>query len=109
MVEKFSRTSRTLSAEQKREYDAIRQTAPAEFPPLAPAQGPSAKGRIALALRAAQVEQGLTLEQLARQAGFADAEIVRDIEYGSDAKLSDITAIAAALGLSVELVSDTSS
>jgi DNA-binding phage protein len=109
MVEKFSRTSRTLSAEQKREYDAIRQTAQAEFPPLAPAQGPSAKGRIALALRAARVEQGLTLEQLARQAGFADAEIVRAIEYGSDAKLSDITAIAAALGLSVELVSDTSS
>ncbi|HUG67370.1 MAG TPA: hypothetical protein VMM76_06445 [Pirellulaceae bacterium] len=48
-----------------------------------------------MALRAARVEQGLTWEQLARQAGFADAEIVRDIEYGSDAKLSDITAIAA--------------
>ena len=109
MVEKFKRTSRTLTAEQKQEYDAVRQAVQEEFPPLDPARGPSAKGRIALAIRAARVEQGLTLEQLARQAGFANADIVRDIEYGSDAKMSDITAIAAALGLSLELVSPPSS
>jgi ribosome-binding protein aMBF1 (putative translation factor) len=109
MVEKFKRTSRTLNAEQKQEFDAIRNAAQAEFPPLVPAQGPSAKGRIALTIRAARMAQGLTLEQLASRSGFASADTVRDIEYGSDAKMSELTAIAAALGLSVELVSSPSS
>jgi hypothetical protein len=43
MVQNFKRTNRTLSAEQKQEYDAIRKTVQKEFPPLSPAHGPSAR------------------------------------------------------------------
>jgi ribosome-binding protein aMBF1 (putative translation factor) len=104
MVEKFTRKTQPLSAEQKQKFDTVRQRAQEEFPPLTPPQGPSAQGRIAPAIRAARVKQGLTFEQLAQRAGLAGGETVRDIEYGSDAKISDVTAIAAALGLSLELV-----
>jgi DNA-binding phage protein len=47
----------------------------------------------------------LTFEQLAKQAGLADADTVREIEYGSDAKMSDVTAITKVLGLRLKLVS----
>ena len=104
MDKKFTRVSRTLTAQQKQAYDAVRQEAKEAFPPLDPPHGPSEKGRIALAIRAARQAHGLTFEQLAQQAGVADAETVRDIEFGSDAKLSDVAAIAAALGLRLELV-----
>jgi DNA-binding phage protein len=50
------------------------------------------------------MENGLSWYNLARQAGIADAGIVRDIECGRDAKLSDVEAIAKVLGLKLELV-----
>jgi ribosome-binding protein aMBF1 (putative translation factor) len=105
MAKKLTRTSRTLTPEQKQEYEEIRVAAKEEFPPLDPPRGPSEKGRIALAIRNARKAQGLTFEQLAKQAGLPDADTVRDIEYGSDAKMSDVTAITKALGLRLELVS----
>jgi ribosome-binding protein aMBF1 (putative translation factor) len=104
MAEKFTRVSRRLTAEQKKEYDEIRRRAKADFPPLEPAHGPSEKGRLALAIRDARIVQGLTFEQLAQRSGVVDADTVRDIEYGSDAKVSDIAALAEALGLRLELV-----
>ena len=104
MAKKFTRVSRTLTPEQQQAYDEVRQKAKEEFPPLDPSHGPSEKGRIALAIREARKARGLTFEQLAQQAGVADPETVRDIEYGSDAKMSDVTALAAALGLRLELV-----
>jgi transcriptional regulator with XRE-family HTH domain len=73
---------------------------------LDPAHGPSERGHIALAIRAARKAQGFTFEQVASQAGLSDADMVRDIEYGSDAKMSDVAAIANALGLRLELVLD---
>ena len=105
MTKKFIRVSRTLTPEQQQEYEVVRQKAKEEFPPLDPPRGPSEKGRIALAIRNARRAQGLTFEQLAKQAGLADAGTVRDIEYGLDAKVSDVTAITKALGLRLELVS----
>jgi DNA-binding phage protein len=104
MAKKFTRVSRALTPEQKQAYDKVRQEAKEAFPPLDSPHGPSEKGRIALAIREARKAKGLTFEQLARQAGMADAKTVRDIEYGSDAKMSDVTAVAAALGLRLELV-----
>ncbi|MBC8874172.1 MAG: helix-turn-helix domain-containing protein [Planctomycetes bacterium] len=108
MTEKFTRASRRLTVEQKQEYDEIRRKAKEDFPPLEPASGPSEKGRIALAIRDARKAQGLTFEQLAERSGVCDAETVRDIEYGSDAKLSDVAALAHALGLRLELVAEIS-
>ena len=104
MAEKFTRVSRTLTAQQKKEYDAIRRKAKEEFPPLEPPRGPSEKARLALALREGRLAQGLTYEQLAERSGVADASTVREIEYGSDAKMSDLAAIAHALGYRLELV-----
>ena len=107
MTEKFTRVSRQLTAQQKQEYDEIRRKVQEEFPPLESPRGPSEKTHIALALRDARLAQGLTFEQLAECSGVANADTVRDIEYGSDAKMSDIAAIAHALGLRLELVAQT--
>ena len=108
MGEKFTRVSRQLTTQQKKEYDEIRRKAKQEYPPLEPPRGPSEKTVIALALRHARLAQGLTFEQLAERSGVADADKVRDIEYGSDAKMSDIAAIAHALGLRLELIAQAS-
>jgi ribosome-binding protein aMBF1 (putative translation factor) len=108
MADKFVRVSRRLTAAQKQRYDEIRRRAKEDFPPLEPPQGPSEKGRVALAIREARRAQGLTFEQLAQRSGLGDADAVRDIEYGSDARLSDIAALAHALGLRLELVAEVS-
>lgn len=108
MADKFTRVSRRLTVGQKAEYDEIRRQAKDDFPPLEPPRGPSEKGRIALAIRDARRAQGLTFEQLARQSGVGDVDTVRDIEYGADAKLSDVAALAHALGLRLELVAEVS-
>ena len=104
MADKLTRVSRQLTAQQKQEYDEIRRQAKEEFPPLEPPRGPSEKTCLARALREARLAQGLTFEQLAERSGVDNADTVRDIEYGSDAKMSDIAAIAHALGLRLELV-----
>lgn len=104
MAKKFTRVGRTLTPEQKREYEKVRQAAEKEFPPLDPPRGPSEKARIALAIRNARKAQGLTFDQLAEAAGLPNGDTVREIEYGADAKMSDVTAITAALGLRLELV-----
>ena len=108
MTDNFNRVSRRLTAVQKQQYDEIRRQAKQDFPPLEPPRGPSEKGRIALAIREARKAQGLTFEQLAQRSGLADADTVRDIEYGSDARLSDVAALAHALGLRLELVAEVS-
>jgi ribosome-binding protein aMBF1 (putative translation factor) len=108
MSDKFTRVSREITARPKEEYDEIRRQAKVDFPPLEPPRGPSEKGRIALAIRDARNAQGLTFEQLAQRSGLADADTVRDIEYGADAKVSDVAAIGRALGLRLELVADVS-
>ncbi len=108
MAEKFARTSRQFTAQQKKEYDEVRRRAKEQFPPLEPPHDPPEKTQIALALRDARLARGLTFEQLAKLCGSLDANTVRDVEYGSDAKLSDVAAIAHALGLRLELVAHTS-
>jgi hypothetical protein len=37
-------------------------------------------------------------------AGITDADVVRDIEYGLDAPLSSVEAVAKALGLKLEAI-----
>ena len=106
MTDKFNRVSRRLTAVQKQQYDEIGRQAKEDFPPLEPPHGPSEKGRIALAIREARKAQGLTFEQLAQRSGVGDANTVHDIEYGADAKLSDVAALAHALGLRLELVAE---
>ena len=55
-------------------------------------------------VRAAREAQGLTWYALAKRAGIPNPNTVRDIESGRDAKLSNVQAVAAVLGLRLELI-----
>lgn len=66
-----------------------------ESPPGLPAQ-----------IRAAREAQRLTWYAVAKLAGIPNPNTVRDIEYGRDAQLSNVQAVAKALGLRLELVEE---
>ena len=87
----------------------VREKVKKEFPPLAAPRLQPAETGIGRKIRAAREQQGLTWYSLARMAGIPNPATVRDIEYGRDAKLSNIEAVASALGLELELVEATTS
>jgi len=64
---------------------------------------------VALVIRAVREAKGLTWYAVAKLAEIPNPNpaTVRDIEYGRDAKLSNIEAVATALGLKLELVEQT--
>ena len=104
--QKLKRSSRgRVTTEQARQEDKIRKQAMADFPP---ASGKKKKrlptSGIPARLRRARKEQGLTLYAVAQAAGIPNPNTVRDIELGErDARLSNIEAVAHALGLTLEL------
>jgi len=104
MVERVKRVMRKATAEELARHAKIREQAQREFPPLDPPRPSSVRNRVAAAIRKARKEQGLTFYAVAKRAGIANPNTVRDIEYGGDAKLSNVEAIAQALGLRLELV-----
>ena len=57
-------------------------------------------------IRQAREAKGLTWYAVAKMAGIPNTNTVRDIEYGRDAKLSNVQAVAEALGLRLELVTE---
>jgi ribosome-binding protein aMBF1 (putative translation factor) len=89
--------------QEAREYAEVRRQAKEEFPPLDPPRLQPATAGLAADLRRAREAQGLTWYAVAEQAGL-DANTVRDIEYGREAKVSNIEAVANALGLRLELI-----
>jgi transcriptional regulator with XRE-family HTH domain len=74
-----------------------------EFPPDPKRQHP-AKSGIGAQIRSARKARGLTWYAVAKLAGIPNPATIRDIEYGRDAKVSNVQAIASALGLKLELV-----
>ncbi|HET6883111.1 MAG TPA: helix-turn-helix transcriptional regulator [Pirellulales bacterium] len=85
----------------------VREKIRQEFPPREPPNLQAAASGIGARLREAREAQGLTWYAVAKRAGIPNPSTVRDIEYGRDTKLSSVQAIAAVLGLSLELaVSD---
>jgi len=82
----------------------VREMVKKEFPPLAAPHLQPAETGIGQKIRAAREQQGLTWYSLARMAEIPSPATVRDIECGRDAKLSNIEAVASALGLELELV-----
>ena len=91
--------------EQERARDArIRKAAMKDFPPKPGAGRKSSPPGIPTRIRQARESQGLTWYALARQAGIPNQATIRDIEQGKDVKLSNLQAVAAALGLELELV-----
>ena len=110
MTEKKSRRVFRTGRLSEREADRlneIRCQAMKDFPPSADRPRPAATG-IGAQIRTAREAKGLTWYAVAKLAGIPNPATIRDIEYGRDAKLSNIEAVAAALGLALELVEQTS-
>ena len=98
------RITRRLTAEERSRHAEIREQVVKEFPPAKKKKHQPVRAGIAADLRRARKAQGLTYYAVAKQAGIPNSNTEKDVEYGRDAKLSNIEAIAKALGLKLELV-----
>ncbi len=94
-----------LTAADRARHAKIRKEVKAEFPPKAKprATAKPATDSIATQLREARQSQGLTWYAVAKAAGIPNSGTIRDIEAGRDAKLSNVEAVAKALGLRLDL------
>src|SRR5688572_24050394 len=99
------RTGRLPPQEAARLND-IRRKAMSDFPPDPNRPRPEQTG-IAAQIRSAREAQGLSWYAVAKLANIPNPATIRDIEYGRDAKLSNIEAVATALGLKLELTKAT--
>lgn len=104
MAKKLKRVVRPATEEERKRHARMRERVEREFPPLEPSRVLLAPNGVAAQVRAAREAQGLTWYKLAKLSGIPNSNTVRDIECGRDVKLSNIKAVAAALGLKLELV-----
>lgn len=101
---KLKHINRQLTEEERQQQARIREAAYQDFPPKpGTGQKPAPPGIPAM-IRQAREAQGLTWYALAKQAGIPNQGTIRDIEQGKDVKLSSLQAVAAVLGLKLELV-----
>ena len=92
-----------MTAEEKTRHAKIREQVEKEFPPAKKTKHqPVPPGSPRISARPGT--QGLTYYAVAKRAGIPNSNTVKDVEYGRDAKLSNIEAIAKVLGLKLELV-----
>src|SRR5258708_5173948 len=104
---KLQRVVRPATAEERQRHAEIREKVMQEFPPAeGTGRKPSPPG-IPSQVRQAREARGLTWYAVAKLAGIPNSSTVRDIEYGRDAQLSNVEAVAKALGLRVELIAET--
>jgi len=104
MAKKMQHTNRQLTEKERARHAEIREAAMKDFPPkTASRRKPSPPG-IPTTIRQARESQGLTWYALAQRAAIPNQATIRDIEQGKDVKLSNLQAVAAALGLELELV-----
>jgi hypothetical protein len=92
-----------ISRPEANRLNEIRRQAMQDFPPDPNRPRPATEG-VGAQIRAARKSQGLTWYAVAKLAGIPNPATIRDIEFGRDAKLSNIEAVAGALGLKIELV-----
>jgi hypothetical protein len=92
-----------VTPEEATRLKEIRRQAECDFPPDPKRPVPVATG-IGSQIRVAREARKLTWYSLAALAKIPDPATIRDIEFGKDAPLSQVETIAAALGLSLELV-----
>jgi hypothetical protein len=104
---KFQRIIRSATAEERQRHADIRRKVQQEFPPSPEAHRQEAPPGIPAQIRRAREAQGLTWYAVAKLAGIPNPNTVRDIEYGRDAKLSNVQSVAKVLGLRLELVQET--
>lgn len=107
MVKKaFKRIIRPATAEEQRRHAEIRAQVMQEFPPVRGTGRTEAPPGLPARIRVAREAKGLTWYALAKLAGIPNPNTVRDIEYGRDTQLSNVEAVAHALGLRLELVEE---
>jgi hypothetical protein len=95
-----------VSPQEAARLNEIRRKVMREFPPDPNRPRPATTG-IGAQIRAARQSKGLTWYAVAKLASIPNPATIRDIEYGRDARLSNIEAVASALGLKLELVEST--
>ena len=100
----FKRIVRSATAEERKRHAEIRAQVMQEFPPAQGAGRSASPPGLPAQIRAAREARGLTWYAVAKLAGIPNPNTVRDIEYGRDAQLSNVQAVARALGLRLELV-----
>lgn len=103
---KFQRIIRPATAEERNRHAEIRQKVMEEFPPVAKASRNAAPPGIPARIRQAREARGLTWYAVAKLAGIPNPSTVRDMEYGRDAQMSNVQAVAKVLGLRLELVEE---
>jgi Helix-turn-helix len=107
MAEKhFKRITRPATTEERERHAKVREAIVQEFPPAAGAERPESPPGIPAQIRRAREARKLTWYAVAKLAGIPNANTVRDIEYGRDAQLSTVQAVAHALGLRLELAEE---
>jgi hypothetical protein len=101
---KLKHLHRPLTEEERAQHAQIREAVLRDIPPK-PGTGrkPSPPG-IPAQLRQAREARGLTWYALAKLAAIPNQATIRDMEQGKDVTLSNLQAVAAALGLKLELV-----
>src|SRR5438309_9228295 len=99
---KFKRIARPATDEERKRHAAIRQGVVQEFPPARGAGHQESPPGIPTQIRQAREAQGLTWYALAKRAGIPSGNTIRDIEYGQDAQLGAVQAVAKALRLRLE-------
>jgi hypothetical protein len=103
---KFKRIERPATAEERQRHAAVREQIMQEFPPAEGTGRRESPPGLPTQIRQAREARGLTWYAVAKRAGIPNANTVRDIEYGRDAQLSTVQAVAKALGLRLELVEE---
>jgi len=103
---KIKRIIRPATAEERQRHAEIREKVQKEFPPSRTGGQVESPPGIAADIRRARETRGLTWYALAKLAGIPNPNTVRDMEYGRDAQLSNVQAVAKVLGLRLELVEE---
>ena len=106
MAEHFQHVNRPLTDEERRLAADIREGAKRDFPPKTAAQRPIPPG-IPQQIHDARRRRGLTRYEVGQIAGLPST-VIRAIEQGDDVPLSHFHAVAAALGLTIELLKQVS-
>ena len=100
---KLKHVNRRLTDEERARHAQIRDAAMKDIPPKRGARPKPSPPGIPAKIRQARESQGLTWYALAKAANV-DQATIRDVEQGKDVQFSDLQAVAAALGLTLELV-----
>jgi DNA-binding XRE family transcriptional regulator len=96
--------NRRLTDEERDRHAQIRAAAMRDIPPKEGAGRQASPPGIPAKIRQAREARGLTWYALAKEAGIPNQATIRDIERGKDVKLSNLQAVAAALGLTLDVV-----